>query len=157
MIQIQQLKLPITHTKEDMEAKIAKQLRINKEDILSYRIVKQSLDARKKKDIQYVYTIEASTAKDKKIVSRLHCNTIRFTEPKPYQFPASGSGILSERPVIAGSGPAGLFCAHLLAEAGYAPIILERGKTVKERQKDVEQFWKGGKLNPESNVSFGEG
>lgn len=157
MIQIQQLKLPITHTKEDMEAKIAKQLRINKEDILSYRIVKQSLDARKKKDIQYVYTIEASTAKDQKIVSRLHCNTIRFTEPKPYQFPVSGSGILSERPVIAGSGPTGLFCAYLLAEAGYAPIILERGKTAKERQKDVEQFWKGGKLNPESNVSFGEG
>ena len=157
MIQIQQLKLPVTHTKEELKAKIAKQLRIGQEEILSFRITKQSLDARKKIEIRYVYTVEVATAKDKKIVNRLHNDSIRLTEPKPYEFPSPGNQPLFTRPVIAGSGPAGLFCAYLLAKAGYAPIILERGKTVEERQKDVEHFWKSGKLNPESNVSFGEG
>lgn len=157
MIQIQQLKLPVTHTKEELKAKIAKQLHIREDELLSFRITKQSLDARKKKDIQYVYTVEAHTAADKRIAGRLHSDTIRFTEPKPYRFLASGEQQLAARPVIAGSGPAGLFCAYLLAEAGYAPIVLERGKTVEERQRDAALFWRDGVLNPESNVSFGEG
>lgn len=157
MIQIQQLKLPITHTKEEMETKIAKQLRIQKEDIVSYRIARQSIDARKKGAVQYVYTVEVSAVNEKRMISRLHSDTIRFIEQAPYRFPEAVAFPLSFRPVIAGSGPAGLFCAYFLAEAGYAPIVLERGKAVEQRKKDVEHFWKEGILNPESNVSFGEG
>ena len=157
MIQIQQLKLSITHTAEELEARILKALKIQKEQLTDYRIVKQSIDARKKQDIHYVYTIEAFTVNDKKIAGRLHGDSIRFLEQKPYRFPSPGSKKLMHPPVIAGSGPAGLICAYMLAAAGYHPIVLERGKAVAERQKDVEQFWQNGTLNPESNVQFGEG
>ena len=157
MIQIQQLKLPITHTCKDLETKILKVLKIQKEQLTDYRIIKQSIDARKKQEIHYVYTLEVSTINDRKIAKKLHFDSIRYMEQKPYRFPSSGSKKLTHPPVIAGSGPAGLFCAYMLALAGYAPIVLERGKTVEERQKDVQRFWKEGCLNPESNVQFGEG
>lgn len=157
MIQIQQLKLPITHTREDLETKVSKVLKIPKEQMQSYRIVKQSLDARKKQDIHYVYTVEVDTGMDEKIVKKLHQNNIRYMEKKTYQFPNSGNRNLSHPPIIAGSGPAGLFCAYMLASAGYAPIVLERGKTVEQRQKDVDKFWKEGILDTTSNVQFGEG
>ena len=75
----------------------------------------------------------------------------------PYQFHACGELPLPHRPVVVGSGPAGLFCAYLLAKHGYAPIILERGKCMEERARDVETFWQGNQLNPESNIQFGEG
>lgn len=157
MIQIQQLKLPITHSKEDLEKKITKLLKIQKEQLLSWRIAKQSIDARKKSEISYVYTIEVKTAMDEKVLKRVHQNTISYVAQKEYQFKITGEKPLSNRPVIAGSGPAGLFCAYMLAQAGYAPIVLERGKTVEERTKDVSAFWKGGSLHPQSNVQFGEG
>lgn len=157
MIQIQQLKLPITHTKEELKNKIHKLLRVTSEQILSYQIVKQSIDARKKREIHYVYTVEVETDMDEKAVRRLHQNNIQYIEKVPYQFPLPGRKELSSRPVIVGSGPAGLFCAYMLALSGYAPIVLERGKTVKERQADVKTFWETGILNTESNVQFGEG
>ena len=157
MIQIQQLKLPVTHTKEDLENKIFGTLKISKEQLLSYRIAKQSIDARKKQEIHYVYTVEVQTAQDRKIANRLHQNTVCYLDEKPYRFFACGKEKLNCAPVIAGSGPAGLFCAYMLASAGYAPIVLERGKTVEKRREDVRRFWKDGVLNTESNVQFGEG
>ena len=157
MIQIHQLKLPITHTKEDLEEKIIKLLNIKKEQLFNYQIVRQSIDARKKQDIQYVYTIEAAAEHEKKVLKKLHRNDICYLEKKPYEFLPSGSRKLSCRPVIAGSGPAGLFCAYMLALSGYAPIVIERGKTVEKRKADVEAFWKGKRLHPDSNVQFGEG
>lgn len=157
MIQIQQLKLPITHTREDLEAKVLKTLKIHKEQLLELRIAKQSIDARKKQDIHYVYTIEADTTDDKKIADRLHQNQIRCQKKAVYHFPTPCGPQFTRRPVIAGSGPAGLFCAYMLASYGYAPVILERGKTVEQRTKDVKSFWEGGNLNLNSNVSFGEG
>ncbi|MBO5371308.1 MAG: FAD-dependent oxidoreductase [Lachnospiraceae bacterium] len=157
MIQIQQLKLPISHTKEDLEKKISKLLKIQKEQIKDYQIVKQSIDARKKNEISFVYTVEVETGIDEKILKKVHQNTIQYAKKKKYEFPMAGSLSLANRPVIAGSGPAGLFCAYMLAKAGYAPIVLERGKTVEERTKDVSLFWKGGILDTQSNVQFGEG
>lgn len=157
MIQMQQVKLPITHTSGELEAKILKTLKIQKEQLKDWRIVRQSVDARKKQEIHYVYTIEAYTSDDRKIANRLHSNSIRCMEQKSYQFPMPGSEKLTHPPVIAGSGPAGLFCAYMLALAGYKPIVLERGRTVEDRQKDVKRFWQEGILNPESNVQFGEG
>lgn len=157
MIQIQQLKLPITHGKVELEDKICKVLKITKEQMLSYRIAKQSIDARKKSEIGYVYTVEVETAIEQKVLKRIHDKNIRYTKKKEYQFVVTGNQLLAHPPVIVGSGPAGLFCAYMLAKAGYAPIILERGKTVEERTKDVASFWKTGVLNTESNVQFGEG
>lgn len=157
MIQIQQLKLPITHTREDLEKKVQKVLKIKQEQLLSVKIKKQSLDARNKKDILYVYTIEAAARNEEKIVKRLHQNNICLLKEKPYQFPLSGSQTLSCRPVIAGSGPAGLFCAYMLASYGYAPIVLERGRTIEKRTSDVDKFWADGSLDTQSNVQFGEG
>ncbi|NBI85777.1 FAD-dependent oxidoreductase [Lachnospiraceae bacterium] len=157
MLQIQQLKLPVSHTKEDLEEKILKSLHIPKEELLSYRIVKQSLDARKKRAIQFVYTVEASTTNDKKIANRLCSGAVCLLETKPYQFLVSGLKGLSCRPVIVGCGPAGLFCAYMLAGAGYAPAVIERGRTMDMRKEDVELFWETGFLDPDSNVQFGEG
>ena len=88
MIQIQQLKLPITHLRGDLKEQILKALKIKGEQLLDYRITRRSIDARKKQDILYVYTIEADTANDKKIVNRLHNNNIRYLEKKPYCFPS---------------------------------------------------------------------
>lgn len=157
MIQIQQLKLPVTHNREELEAKLCRTLKIKREQILSYRIVRQSIDARKKSSIQYVYTVNVSTDMDQKLIRRTHDKNIREVEKKDYQFPVSGTRPLPHHPVIAGSGPAGLFCAYMLAKAGYQPIVLERGKTVEERTRDVAYFWKNGALQPDSNVQFGEG
>lgn len=157
MIQISQLALPVTHTREDLEKKILKTLRIKKEQLLDFGIEKQSIDARKKRDIRFVYTIEAKTTDDQRLIRRLHQDTIRLLQKDIYRFPEPGTETLKQRPVIVGSGPAGLFCAYMLASYGYAPIILERGKTVGQRTKDVKQFWKSGILQPDSNVQFGEG
>lgn len=155
MIHIGQLKLPLNHTKEDIIKKACQKLRAAQSDILEFEITKQSIDARKKGQIQYIYAVNLKLAKKVKLSGK-HTD-ISVTEPKKYQFPAFGSGQLKKPPVIIGTGPAGLFCAYLLALNGYCPRIFERGKTVEQRQKDVEAFWETGVLNPESNVQFGEG
>ena len=157
MIQIQQLKLPITHKKEDLEDKIRKTLKLAPEQIYDYRIARQSLDARKKQQIHYVYTVEVKTSMEEKVVKRLHQSNISYRREHPYAFCVTGKEKIPCRPVIAGSGPAGLFCAYFLAASGYRPIVLERGKEMKERYLDVSKFWRDGSLDTQSNVQFGEG
>lgn len=157
MIQIIQLKLPCTHTQQELREKIERTLRIRPEELIEYSIEKQSIDARKKPQIFYVYTIHASVLQEKKVFKKVHSKNITIVEKKVYQFPFHAESIPADRPVIIGSGPAGLFCAYMLAEHGFAPILLERGKAIEERKKDVDSFWETGKLNPESNVQFGEG
>lgn len=157
MIQISQLKLPCTHTQQELREKIERTLRIRPEELIEYSIEKQSIDARKKPQIFYVYTIHASVLQEKKVFKKVHSKNITIVEKKVYHFPFHAESIPADRPVIIGSGPAGLFCAYMLAEHGFAPILLERGKAIEERKKDVDSFWETGKLNPESNVQFGEG
>lgn len=157
MIQITQLKLPYHHSAVDLEQKIRKILKLSANQKFTYRIAKKSLDARKKPDLFLVYTCQISCEKEEQIVKKVKNNAICLVKPKYYQIPASGEEILSHPPLIIGAGPAGLFAAYILAEAGYHPVLIERGKPVEERQKDVEQFWKTGVLDTSSNVQFGEG
>lgn len=157
MIRIHQIKLPITHTQEELKNKIGKMLRIPVSEIRELKIVKQSIDARKKPQIFYTYTVDVAVAKEKNILRKVKNNQIMPSTSVKYHFCPSGETSMRHRPVIIGSGPAGLFCAYMLALHGYRPILLERGAAVDERIKDVETFWKTGKLNPTSNVQFGEG
>ena len=156
LIRISQLKLPITHTKAQLEKKIAKTLK-NPGNSFTYEIKKQSLDCRHKNDKIFVYTVDVTIRDEQKLAKKVNNNNIMLTKEKPYEFPSPGETPLLHSPVIVGSGPAGLFCGWYLAKAGYCPIILERGEEAEKRQKTVENFWKNGVLDPESNVQFGEG
>lgn len=157
MIRISQLKLPIEHKEKDLEHKIRKMLRLSPKEAISYEIIRRSVDARQKSEKKFVYTIDVTVAGERKILRKVDNKNIMLTNKSAYQFPASGSWPLSHSPVIGGSGPAGLFCAYYLAKAGYRPIVIERGEMARERQQRVEEFWKTGKLCPNSNVQFGEG
>lgn len=158
MIRINQLKLPVTHTEQELYKKAAKTLRISEQQLLSIKRVRQSLDARKKPDLFYTYSLDATiSGKEEAIVKKARNASVSLCREEPYHFPKSGEEPLRHRPVIVGFGPAGMFCGLMLARAGYRPLILERGKRVEDRTREVKEFWEGGRLNPESNVQFGEG
>lgn len=156
MIRITQLKLPVAHTREQLEKKIAKTLKSTGSSF-TYEIKKQSLDCRHKNDKKFVYTIDVKIKEEAKIAKKVNNNNVTLTKEQIYQFPLPGETPLKTAPVIIGSGPAGLFCGWYLAKAGYAPLILERGEEAQKRQETVEAFWKNGILDPDSNVQFGEG
>ena len=151
MIRITQLKLPITHTEEQLHRKIAKTLRLGNQPF-TYEIRKQSLDARHKEDKKFVYTVDIKVDNESRVLKKVHDKNIMLTAEREYHFPTPGSETLSHRPVVIGSGPAGLFCAWYLAKAGYCPLVLERGEEADKRQETVENFWKNGILDPDSNV-----
>lgn len=157
MIKINQLKLPINHSKDDLLNKIRKQLKIGKKEKFRYTILKKSIDARKKPDLYYVYSILIEIGNEEQIMKKASNVSISIAKTIQYTVPKTGVQKLVHTPVIIGAGPAGLFAAYTLVLAGFHPIIIERGKMVEDRQQDVEQFWKTGILNPESNVQFGEG
>lgn len=157
MIRIQQLKLPVSHTEEQLKSKIAKTLRLPINEIKQYNIRKQSVDARKKQEVSFVYTVDVEVPDEQKLMKKNKNNHVSVAKDVAYLFPESGTKQLKHRPVIIGSGPAGLFCGYLLAQHGYRPLILERGRCVEERQKDVARFWENNVLDIHSNVQFGEG
>ncbi len=159
MIRITQLKLPITHTQEQLYAKAAGILKLPPDALRAVTVVRRSIDARKKEQIQFIYTldVEVSEKSESRIVKRLRNDQVSIASDIVYRFPAPGETGLAHPPVIVGSGPAGLFAGYMLAEAGYCPIILERGDRVDVRKQKVERFWKGGELDIRSNVQFGEG
>ena len=162
MIRISQLKLLPNHTEKDLEHAVQKALRLSTGQKFSWEIIRQSIDARKKPDIYYVYTVDVSLAdggrkSEEKVLQRARNKNAALVSPVFYHFPKPGTERLEQPPVIVGTGPAGLFCGLMLARAGYRPILLERGMAVEERQKCVEQFWNGGQLNEDCNVQFGEG
>ena len=160
MIQIRQLKLMPGHSDRELTEKAARILRIRPEEIASLRVVRQSIDARKKPEIRLIYTVDVKLvgAREEKVL--LSCRKNPDVGPAPevrYRFPEPGKEILAERPLIIGTGPAGLFCGYLLAKAGYRPLLLERGEDMESRTRRVEEFWKTGVLSADSNVQFGEG
>lgn len=158
MIRINQLKLSVGHTKADMKKKAAKMMRIPEDKILSLVPVRQSLDARKKNELLYIYSLNATVSgKEGAVIKNAKNVNVVLNTEKPYRFPEHGQEPLCHRPVIVGFGPSGMFCGLMLARAGFSPLILERGEDVDSRTQKVEAFWRGGELNPESNVQFGEG
>ena len=161
MIKIDQLKVKKDSGKEKLFEKSAKKLRIRPEKIEDIRIIKKSVDARNKGNILDVYSVEVKTAfssqREKELVNNLGDRDVSLYEKKEYD-PVFKERILpGKRPVIAGFGPAGIFLAYLLSKNGFAPVVIERGKSIKGRQKDVEEFFRTGRLDPDSNVQFGEG
>lgn len=157
MIQINQLKLPYNHSAADLEHKIRKTLKLSGSQKFTYRILKKSIDARKKPDLYLVYSIGVSCENENSIVKKAKNASITLAKVKFYEIPTSGEQEMEFPPLVIGAGPAGLFAAFLLVEAGYKPVLIERGKQVEDRQKDVERFWETGVLDTSSNVQFGEG
>ncbi|MCL2253536.1 MAG: NAD(P)/FAD-dependent oxidoreductase [Lachnospiraceae bacterium] len=181
MIRINQLKLPVGHNNEELRRKIAKKLKFSADVFFIYEIVKRSIDARKKPKIFYSYVIDVTLDVDRsgqqnagnntkakainnkheeKIINRLNDPQVVIYNPTKYNFPFRINPHQipeTARPIIIGAGPAGLFCAYMLAKAGFRPLLIERGEAVEEREITVASFWKTGLLNPESNVQFGEG
>ncbi len=157
MIQITQLKLPYHHSAADLEYKIRKTLKLSGNQKFTYRIVKKSIDARKKPELYLVYTIQVSCENENGIVKKARNSAVSISKAKFYQLPESGEQMMENPPLVIGAGPAGLFATFVLVEAGFKPILIERGKSVEERKKDVEHFWETGILDTSSNVQFGEG
>ena len=159
MIRIRQIKIPIEKDEiSEIKTQICRKIRCIEKDILDIKIIKKSLDARKKPNIYYIYEVDLTIKKEKEILKHNLNNQDIFQTPKEkYQIPKLGNQKLNHQPIIVGSGPSGLFCAYLLAEQGFQPIIIERGENIENRIETVENFWKTGNLNPESNVQFGEG
>lgn len=156
MLRIRQVKEPLNHQLKDLVNLTAQKLKIKPTDIINLKINKKSLDARNKENIYYVYEVDIAVNNEKQILKKVNKDVL-LTPNENYQFNITGTKKLSNRPIIVGSGPAGLFCAYLLAQNGYEPLIIERGEKIEDRIKTVNQFWKTGKLNLESNVQFGEG
>ena len=158
MLRLNQVK---AGTEQDvrLDKRAAEVLQVPLTDILSVRIVRQSIDARKKPQIFYNYTLDVEVKNQERVLRKFRGreNLVSLAEPVVYHFPEPGKKRQEHAPVIVGMGPAGLFCGYFLALHGYRPILLERGKCVEERQEDVERFWETGKLAPNSNVQFGEG
>ncbi len=156
-VTVETKKIDNTAERELLHKELLKVLRIQESDLLDFHIVKKSIDARKKDEIKYIYVLAAKVKKENQILRKLKNANVCIYERKHYSFTPQGNKKMNYPPVIIGMGPAGLFCGLELAKAGMKPIIFERGKSVEERVKDVEQFWQTGKLNTESNVQFGEG
>ena len=158
MLRIQQLKLPAGSGREALKNKLIKTLHIKKDALLSFEIKRHSLDARKKPKLYDVYTIDLRVKQEEQVLNRLKNKNVSVKkEEARYTLRPSGRKMLTDPPVIIGTGPAGLFCGYELARMGYRPVLLERGADADTRVRDVKEFWEKGTLKKESNVQFGEG
>jgi uncharacterized FAD-dependent dehydrogenase len=158
MLRLTEIKLPLGHPEGGIKSAIVKRLGIPADDMLCYRIFKRGVDARKRNNIQFIYTLEVSVRDEVSILERFKNDPhITVAPDTRYHFVAQAPQNLTSRPVVIGMGPAGLFAGLILAQSGFRPLILERGKAVRERTKDTFGLWRQGVLNPESNVQFGEG
>ncbi|MGL5370385.1 MAG: NAD(P)/FAD-dependent oxidoreductase [Plesiomonas shigelloides] len=158
MIRLTEIKLPLNHEDGALLDAIAAKLKIPAQQVISFNVFKRGYDARKKNDIQLIYTVDVEVANAEKLLAKFEKDQhVRPTPDMSYKFVAQAPANLQERPLVIGFGPCGLFAALVLAQMGFKPIIVERGKEVRERTKDTFGFWRKRTLNPESNVQFGEG
>ena len=158
MIRLSNIKLPLDHTEAELRSVIVDRLAIKDSELLECRVYKRSYDARQKRNIFFIYSLDVDTSINKQLLEQFAEDTqVKARPDDTYRFVAQAPEMLSERPIIIGMGPCGLFAGLILAQMGFKPIILERGKEVRERSVDTFGLWRKGKLNPESNVQFGEG
>lgn len=158
MIRLTEIKLPLNHEDGALLDAIAAKLKIPAQQVIYFNVFKRGYDARKKNDIQLIYTVDVEVANAEKLLAKFEKDQhVRPTPDMSYKFVAQAPANLQERPLVIGFGPCGLFAALVLAQMGFKPIIVERGKEVRERTKDTFGFWRKRTLNPESNVQFGEG
>lgn len=151
---INDIKMPVGHNEQELAAAVCRRLKISAGDISELNIKRRSIDARKKDEIRIIYSLECDIKHPERFLGNKKYDFVSLPSDKEYVIPkASGRS----RPVIAGFGPAGIFCAYICVLAGLQPIVLERGRTVDKRREDVDEFWKTGLLCKDSNVQFGEG
>ena len=157
MIRINEIKLSLDDDEVLLKSKAAKTLKINEKYITNLTIFKKSVDARRKDDVHFTYSVDVTISLDEEqIVAKCKSNKAMIVKPYKYELPANNRGS-QFRPIVVGFGPAGMLAGLILAQAGAQPIIIERGKDIDARQRDVNEFWTKRKLDEESNVQFGEG
>ena len=158
MLRITELRLPLHHADEELPAAIRKRLRITPRDMVRFAVARRAHDARDKGDIQLVYSVDVTLRDEAPVLARMKKDRhVQRTPDTGYRFVAQVADYRGPRPVVIGAGPCGLFAGLILAQMGFKPIILDRGKVVRERTKDTWGLWRRGVLDPESNVQFGEG
>ncbi|MBP8266859.1 MAG: NAD(P)/FAD-dependent oxidoreductase [Zoogloea sp.] len=158
MLRLSELRLPLDHPADALSAAIARRLGIAADDLLSVNVFKRSYDARKSHSLSFIYIVDVETRNEtallKKFADDLH---VKPTPDMEYHFVGKAPTHVANRPLVIGFGPCGIFAALILAQMGFRPIVLERGKAVRERTQDTWGLWRKNTLNPESNVQFGEG
>ena len=158
MIRLTNIQLPLDHDESAIRSAVLAFLSINDHELISYHIHRRGYDARKKTNIILIYTLDVETTKNESLLEKFADHQlVKPTPDMSYKFVAQAPKQLEERPIVIGFGPCGLLAGLVLAQMGYKPIILDRGKEVRERTKDTFGFWRKKILNTESNVQFGEG
>lgn len=158
MLRITELKLPLEHSESMLATAILNRLAISADQLIRYQVFRQGIDARQREAIKRVYTLDMEVKDEQAVLARCKDDAyISISPDADYHFVAQAPEHLTERPIIIGTGPCGLFAGLILAQMGFRPIILERGKEVRERTKDTFGLWRKSLFNPESNVQFGEG
>lgn len=158
MLRLSDIKLPLDHAPDAIAKAAAAKLGIAGKDLISCVVFKRGNDARKKSDIKLVYTLDVELRHEAAVLKKFaNDKDVKPTPDMAYKFVAQAPAGLAQRPVVIGAGPCGLLCALVLAQMGFRPIILERGKVVRERTKDTWRLWRQSELTTESNVQFGEG
>ena len=158
MLRLTEIRLGLDHREPELRAAILRALKISEPELLGYHVRRRGYDARKAGDVVFVYTLDAEVRDEPALLARLQRRPhVRRAPDETYRYPVRAPANLKNRPVIIGTGPCGLFAGLSLARMGFRPLILERGKEVRERSQDVWAFWRQGHFNPESNVQFGEG
>ena len=158
MLRLTEIKLPLDHTEADIQSAILKKLHLAPDDLVRYTVFKRSYDARKRGAVSFVYVLDIETPKQAQLLQRFKKDPhVVPTPDTTYRYVAKAPSALENRPIIVGNGPCGMFAGLLLAQMGFRPLILERGKAVHDRSVDTFGFWSKRKFNPESNAQFGEG
>ena len=158
MVRLTELKLPLDHAESEIKAAVLKRLQIGPQDLVGYSVFRRAADARKRSAISLIYTLDIDVRNEAALLKRLAGDRNLSLAPNvSYRIVTRAPDGRASRPVVIGTGPCGLFASLILAQMGFRPIILERGKVVRERTKDTWGLWRRSVLNPESNVQFGEG
>ncbi len=160
MLRLTEIKLPLDHAADEIPQAICARLGLKREELTRFTIFRRGVDARKRSTIQFIYTLDICTTRDEELLTKFDTDPhVVATPDTSYQFVVRDGSLPSgvPRPVVIGTGPCGLLAALVLAQMGMRPLILERGKAVRERTRDTWDFWRKSILDPESNVQFGEG